>query len=417
MTHGDRPRPTPYPRSRPATPGAAPVGEAGPRHRKASKTRTVGKAALALLSVAALVATGYAYATYDRLQDNMHTTDALDQGDDRQAPPADDGATDILLVGTDARTDMQGNPLPLTVLKALRTEEKAGINTDTMMVLRIPKNGGKPAGISLPRDTWVDVPQGGQAKINSAYGAAKIAEAAQLRKDGKTDNAEIERESDQAGRKALVKTVQDFTQIRIDHYAEVSLLGFYLLTEALGGVEVCLKHPTEDKDSGADFRAGRQVVSGGEALSFVRQRKNLPRGDMDRILRQQAFLASALHKVLSAGTLTSPSMLNQLTDAIHRSVVLDPGLNILEFAEQAKGIVSGDVRFETIPVTKIGGRSPDGQSIVETDLTAVRQFVRDLVGRGAPASPAPGAGGGGSGSGGAAPAAPQVAAGSATCVD
>jgi LCP family protein required for cell wall assembly len=373
---------------------------AAPRPRRPG--RIAGRVALALVSVVALAASGYAYVTKDHLQSNVHTTDALTLPGE-PSPPTDDGGTDILLVGSDARTDAQGNPLPARLLKALRTEDKAGVNTDTIIVLRIPKKGGKPSGISIPRDAWVDVPGRGKAKINSAYGVAKTNFAAQKRREGTTDEAAIERDSDQAGRKALVQTVQDFTQLRIDHYAEVNLLGFYLLTEALGGVTVCLNHPTSDSDSGANFRAGAQTVSGGEALSFVRQRKNLPRGDLDRIVRQQSFLSSALHQVLSAGTLTSPSTLGHLMDAVHRSIVADPGLDLLDFANQVKGIASSDMSFVTIPVVNINGRSEDGQqSIVEVDPVAVRQFIAGLVGRSEPPAPASanaGAGGGGSSGG------------------
>nr|WP_307849692.1 LCP family protein [Qaidamihabitans albus] len=382
--------PTPYPRPR-----AEP--ETGRSGRARSAARVASRVVVALASVLALLATGYAYTTLDEIDDNVQTTDALQQNDDveAKAPPQDDGATDILLVGADARTDMQGNPLPLDVLKTLRTESKNGVSTDTLIILRIPKDGGKPTGVSIPRDTWVDVPQGGRDKINSAFGVAKAAAAARLRAEGMTDGAEVERESDQAGRRALVRTVQDFTEIRIDHYAEVNLLGFYLLTEALGGVTVCLNNATADKDSGANFRAGTQVVSGGEALSFVRQRKNLPRGDLDRIVRQQAFLASALHQVLSTGTLTNSDKLNSLTDAVRRSLVLDPDLDLLKFADQVKGIASGDIEFVTIPVEAVGARSADGQSIVEVDVPKVRSFVRGTVGAGGTADqPAAGAGGG-----------------------
>jgi anionic cell wall polymer biosynthesis LytR-Cps2A-Psr (LCP) family protein len=105
----------------------------------------------------ALAASGYAYVTEDHLQSTVHTTDALALPGE-PSPPTDDGGTDILLVGSDARTDAQGNPLPARLLKALRTEDKAGVNTDTIIVLRIPKKGGKPSGISIPRDAWADVP-------------------------------------------------------------------------------------------------------------------------------------------------------------------------------------------------------------------------------------------------------------------
>ncbi|WP_166459536.1 LCP family protein [Amycolatopsis pithecellobii] len=372
--------------------------------------RRVGLSLLALLSVIALAATGYAYLTYHEVQSDLRTTDILGEPDtpDVKPPPADDGAEDILLVGVDARTDMQGNPLPLSMLRTLRTEQSGTINTDTLIVLRVPRNGAKPTAISIPRDTYVDIPHGGQAKINSVYGMAKATAAAQLHATGRRDAAGIERDSDQAGRKALVQTIQNLTQVRIDHYAEVNLLGFYLITEALGGVDVCLNHATEDKDSGADFTAGRHTVTGAEALSFVRQRKNLPRGDLDRIVRQQVFLGSALNKVLSGGVLTNPATLGQLTDALRRSLVLDPGFDLLQFADKAKGLASGDMRFETIPVITINGRSPDGQSIVQVDPHAVQQFAAGLAGRAS--------GGGGAAAGGLVPAA-HSARPNVTCVN
>ncbi|MEC3978068.1 LCP family protein [Amycolatopsis sp. H20-H5] len=390
-----------------------------PESRGRRAGRLTRRIALGLVSVVALSTTGYAYVTKDRLQNNVHTTDALHADPAAPAPPADDGATDILLVGSDARTDAQGNALPISMLKALRTEEKAGVNTDTIIILRIPKNGGKPSGVSIPRDAWVEVPGRGKSKINSAYGIAKAKFAADQRGQGEHDQAKIERDSDQAGRKALVQTVQDFTQVRIDHYAEVNLLGFYLLTEALGGVKVCLNHSTEDKDSGANFRRGEQTVSGGQALSFVRQRKNLPRGDLDRIVRQQAFLSSALHQVLSAGTLTSPSTMSGLMDAVRRSIFLDEGLDLLDFAQQAQGIASGNLTFATIPVVNINGRSEDGQqSIGEVDPAAVRTYVAGLVGRGPDPAGGGAAGGGGAGGGGAAGApVPEAASADVACVN
>ncbi|PFG47374.1 LytR family transcriptional attenuator [Amycolatopsis sulphurea] len=365
-------------------------------HRRPGRAGRAGRVtrriALGLASVLALGATGYAYVTKDRLQNNVSTTDVLTpRPGEPPAPSANDGGTDILLVGSDARTDAQGNALPPKMLKSLRTEEKAGINTDTIILLRFPRNGGKPSGISIPRDSWVTVPGRGQSKINSAYGVAKAAAENEQRAQGEHDQAKLERDSDAAGRRVLLQAVQDLTQVRVDHYAEVNLLGFSLLTEALGGVQVCLNHATTDKDSGANFTRGVQTVSGGEALSFVRQRKNLPNGDLDRIKRQQAFLTSALRKVLSAGTLTDPGTLNNLMDAAHRSIVLDEGLDVLDFARQLKSLASGDLTFTTIPVVTTNGRSPDGQSIVEVDPDQVRKFVAGLAGR------APSGGGGAAG--------------------
>lgn len=344
--------------------------------------RMSARIAVALVAVLALLAMGYGYTVVSSLQGSVQTTDALGDLENQRGsdvPPEDDGAIDILLVGTDARTDMQGNPLPLRTLKLLRTERTSGVNTDTLIVLRVPKDGSDPTAVSIPRDTWVKSASGSMGKINSVFGVAKARSARRLNAAGGTDSAEIARKSDQAGRRALIKTVQRFTQVHVDHYAEVNLLGFYLLTKALGGVTVCLKTPTRDKDSGANFRAGVQKLSAAEALSFVRQRKNIPGNGLGRIRRQQAFLAAALRKVLSAGTLSDPDKLRNLADAVHRSVVLDPDLKLLEFAEKVKGIASGDVSFVTIPVRTINGHSPQGLSVVKVDLATVRTFIDNLV--------------------------------------
>jgi hypothetical protein len=122
-------------------------------------------------------------------------------------------------------------------------------------------------------------------------------------------------------------------------------------------------------------------VSGGEALSFVQQRKNLARGDLDRIVRPQAFLSSAVNAVFSAGTMTSPSTLGRLVDAVHRSIVLDTGLDLLDFAQHVKGMASGDMTFATIPVVNINGRSEDGQR-------ASSRWTPSRLGSSSPAWPA-----------------------------
>ncbi|MGH3494123.1 MAG: LCP family protein [Sciscionella sp.] len=341
---------------------------------------------LALLSTVALLGTGIAWATVNWFDSNTPTTSAIeDVGTAPDAPPANDGAEDILLVGTDSRTDAQGNPLPTRVLKQLRTQASPGTNTDTLIVLRIPHNGGKAYAVSIPRDSYVAIPGHGMGKINSAYGVAKADARKRFAAQGGMSQAEIETRSDQAGQRSLLQTVQDFTGIRIDHYAEINLYGFYLLTKSIGGVQVCLKRATSDKDSGADFPAGHQVISGADALSFVRQRKGLPRGDLDRIVRQQVFLAAAARKVLSAGTLSRPSKLGSLVDTVRKSIVLDKGLDILSFLQRAQDLTSGHVTFVTIPVVNSNARSPEGASIVAVDVAAVKSFVRGLITQ-APAS-------------------------------
>ncbi|GAA5128170.1 LCP family protein [Haloechinothrix salitolerans] len=348
-----------------------------PRSRAGRMASLALRACVASLSFTVLAVTGYADVMLGSLRESVTSTPALDRVPDTPTNP--DDAIDILLVGTDSRTDAQGDPLPPETLRKLRTGNEAGVRTDTIIILRLPGNGDPAHAVSIPRDSWVEVPTGGKAKITAAFNLAKQTEIQRLRDEGIEDQAFLERQSDEAGRQALIQTVQDFVDIRIDHYAEVSLLGFYLLTEAIGGVDVCLKNPVYDPKSGANFPEGHQTVSGSDALAFVRQRHNLTRGDLDRIVRQQVFLGSALNKVLSAGTLSDPTKLSQLLAAVRRSVVLDDDLDVLEFVKRLRGLAAGDVEFVTIPVVTITGRSPDGQSIVEVDVDEVREFVHELV--------------------------------------
>ncbi|MDH6677735.1 LCP family protein required for cell wall assembly [Rhodococcus sp. LBL1] len=329
--------------------------------------------AIAIAAVLVLVVTGFAWRSVDSLRSSLATAGGLGLGG------AKDGAIDILLVGTDSRTDAHGNPLSQSELAALRAGDEVANNTDTIVLVRVPNDGSSATAISIPRDAYVDVPGIGMSKINAAYGATKELERQKLTEEGKSEST-VDKESTQAGREALIKSVAKLTGITVDHYAEIGLLGFVLLTDAVGGVDVCLNGPVDEPLSGAKFPAGEQKLSGSDALSFVRQRHDLPRGDLDRIVRQQVFMASLAQQVLSAKTLTNPSKLNQLTAAVQRSVVLDSGWDIINFATQLQDLAGGAVKFETIPVVDINAMTDYGESIVQVDPKAVRKYVAGLVG-------------------------------------
>src|SRR5699024_3318480 len=217
-------------------------------------------------------------------------------------------------------------------------------------------------------------------KLNSAYSRAKSTALQQLRQDSSsdTDRAELERRSDQRGAKKLIGSVESLTGVTIDHYAAVNLLGFYSITKAVGGVQVCLRNPVHDEHSGADFPAGKQEIAGADALAFVRQRHGLPRGDLDRIKRQQAFLAGVARKILSSGTLTDPDKLGDLTDAIQRSVVLDQGWDILDFAKRMRGLTGGQLEFPTIPVGDTSYPTPNDGMAVQVDPQRVHEWISGL---------------------------------------
>lgn len=331
-----------------------------------------------MVSALVMSLTGYAWAAMQGLVEGLTMADVISEEAGGDLPA--DGARDILLVGMDSRTDAQGNPLSEEMLAKLRAGVSDGeLNTDTLIFVRIPNDGSKAVAVSLPRDSYVDIPGYGRHKINSAYARAKFDAMKRLKEEGLTDQRELEVRSNQEGAKTLIATVEQLTGATIDNYASINLLGFYDITRAIGGVEVCLKEATSDPYSGADFKAGRQTIAGFEALAFVRQRHGLLRGDLDRVVRQQVFMAGLARKVLSAGTLANPGKLSDLTEAIKKSVVLNQGWDILAFAQQLKGLTGGQIQFRTIPVENPEYETDDGTAI-QIDPDDVRRFVGNMAG-------------------------------------
>ena len=311
-------------------------------------------------------------------------------GDKSTFGQAADGATDILLVGSDSRSDAEGNALTPDEINMLRAGDEENDNTDTIMVIRIPNDGSSATAVSIPRDTYIHDAKNGNMKINGVYGTYKNEKKAELSQKGGIEGAKLEKESKEAGQRALMDTVSNLSGIKIEHYAEVGLLGFVLLTDAVGGVDVCLNEAVDDEFSGAKFKAGRQTLNGPDALSFVRQRHGLPRGDLDRVVRQQVFMASIVNKVLSSGTLSSPSKFADLSEAVRRSVKLDANLDPAQFAVQMQNLAGGNVQFSTIPVTSIDGVGDYGESVVTINTKDVNKFFQTLLGeKSEPSSSAP----------------------------
>ena len=354
-------------------------------------TRQLGpnwlKAALVFVSVLVLLVSGLGYVLVGRLGNEVASASNLSLNDRDGGSEVLDGATDILLVGTDSRSDAQGNPLSDEELARLNAGVDDGEeNTDTMMVVRVPEDGSRATAVSIPRDTYVNDDDFGNMKINGVFASHKMERRDELLAEAQDDSRElseseerrIEQAATEAGRQGLLESVGDLTGVDIDHYAEVGLHGFVLLTNAIGGVEVCLNNPVDDPLSGAQFPAGRQTLDGLESLSFVRQRYGLPRGDLDRIVRQQAYMASLVHKVLSADVLTNPSKLSSMANAVERSVVIDEDWDVMSFATQLANLAGGNVIFTTIPVTSVDGVGDYGESIITVDVAEVHGFMESL---------------------------------------
>ena len=245
--------------------------------------------------------------------------------------------------------------------------------------LKIAVDAARDRGEALDHVLLYGPPGLGKTKINGVYGQVREQKRERLVESGVTDDRANE-EATQAGREALIKTVADLTGVTVDHYAEIGLLGFAMITDAIGGVDVCLKDDVYEPMSGADFSSGRQRLDGAQALSFVRQRHDLPRGDLDRVVRQQVVMASLAHQVISGKTLSSPAALDRLQDAIQRSMVISDGWDIMDFIKQLEKLAAGNIAFATIPVLDESGWSDDGtQSVVRVDPAQVQQWVKGLL--------------------------------------
>ena len=294
------------------------------------------------------------------------------------APQSKNGDTNILLIGLDSRRDNEGNPIPREIAKLLRTGPATvgGYNTNTLILIHVPANGKKAVAVSIPRDNYVNVPGYGMKKIKEAYSYAKYAEDSKLYKEGIKQPLR-ERLSRDAGRVATIATVSQFLDVPIDHFAEVNMIGFYDLANALGGIQVCLNKAVSDtKYSGAVFPAGLQTISGADALRFVRQRHGLPNGDLDRTHRQQAFIAGVITKFRTQGVFGDIGKISALLDVAKKDVVIDSGFDVIGFLPQAKALTSGNIKFHTLPIE--GYVMRNSQSVNLVDEVKIRKLVQEL---------------------------------------
>ena len=387
--------------SEPRAPGGSGAGELLQRVRAVATTRAL-VLVLAAASVLLLLVSGGVVLAARSIDSGLSRVDVISTslgsvlGTDQN----------ILLVGLDSRTDSFGNPLPKDQLAALHAggSDAGGNSTDTIIVLHIPGGGGPATGFSIPRDSYVDLPDGfGKHKINSAYAYGANAARPELSKDGVSGN-DLTVQAGAAGAKTTIGAVESLTGLTITHYGAVNLAGFADISQAIGGVPVCLNSKVDDSFSGAKFPKGQQTVSGAQALAFVRQRHGLPGGDLDRARRQQVFLSSMAHTVLSSDTLTDSAKRDALVAAVDKAITVDRSLDVLSLATQLQGVSSGSIGFHTIPIVDASYETGDDGEAVQVDPSAVQKYISDTVSGSSDTSTSPSkASGTSSGSSGAAP--------------
>lgn len=247
---------------------------------------------------------------------------------DRPAPSS--GAENILLIGSDSRSGLDPDG-----------DHAAGGRSDTLMLAHVPADRRHVYLMSIMRDSWVDVPGHGQAKINAAYSWGGVP--------------------------LTVQTVEQLLDVRIDHVAEIDLAGFEGMTDALGGVTV--QSPQDFTARGHHFVRGANRLDGEQALAFVRERYAFADADHTRVRNQQAFLRGVFDQVVSRRTLTNPGRLQEFVTATSEHLAVDPGLDATTIARlgwSLRGVRPDDLVTFTMP-TAGGGTTPDGQSFVRLD--------------------------------------------------
>jgi LCP family protein required for cell wall assembly len=327
----------------------------------------------ALLSVVLLSGSGWGWYLGRVAEASVNRTDAIPTDGNEGAGRAGE-AMNLLLVGNDSRESATAEDLD-----SLNTTAHDGTNTDTMILVHVPADGSKASFVSFPRDSYVEIPGYGWDKLNAAYAYGYFQEAP----EGATDE---QRQS--SGAQLLIQTISSLTGLQIDHYAEVDLLGFFNLSEVIGGVEVNLCAPVKDGFSGVNLPAGIQTIQGEQALAFVRQRHGLPRGDFDRIIRQQTFMAGMIRKMVSDNVLLDLGKQRQLVQAAADSLTVDQSLNLLDLAAQMQSVQPGNIQFQTIPY--VGDDQDDaGRYILRLqDEDALHSFFADLSAEPEAAAPA-----------------------------
>ncbi|MDQ3733844.1 MAG: LCP family protein [Actinomycetota bacterium] len=326
-----------------------------------------------LLSLTLLGVSGWGWYLTQVAEQNLLRQDVIPTDGNSNAGGGDPDAMNILIVGNDNRTNLTPEQLA-----QLGVSLEPGMNTDTMILLHVPADGTRASFVSFPRDSYVDIPDYGTHKLNAAFafGYNDVAPA---------DSTDEQRAA--YGATKLIQTISSITGLAIDHYVSIDLFGFVLLTDIVGGVPVNLCAPQQERKSGINLPAGPQTISGAQALAFVRQRDGLPRGDLDRIVRQQVFMAGMVSKLLSQEVFFDLRLQRRLVEAASQALTVDTNLDLFGLAEQMQAVTAGTVNFQTMPNRGTG--TEDGLSIVIPESREVLYdfFANLTADAAAPAAP------------------------------
>ncbi|MFC4782970.1 LCP family protein [Nocardioides sp. MAHUQ-72] len=387
---------------------AQPEPGAPKRRGKKRKRHTVAKVVVAALVVLGMVTGLSVVFIYRHLNGNLNVVDLTQQlGTDRPDKVAVEGPHEplnILVMGSDAR-DCEGcNIDNLTGM---------GERSDTTILIHLSADRTRAYGISIPRDSMVDrptcksedggdIPGGTHVMWNEAFSVG--------------------------GPACTIRQFEQLSGVLVDHFVVVNFEGFKDMVDAIGGVEVCIPEDIVDPAHGINIPAGTRKLEGQQALNYVRERYVVGNGsDIGRMKRQQAFIASMAHQVVTAGTLANPIKVVRFLEAATQSITLDKEIGSLkkigQLGYEFRDIGLDKIQFITIPNTVDPADAnhlvwtPEAKQVwkkIAKDEPLTKRLAEDVISAGnvpgtsgssnpsgsgsSSSSPSPGGGGGGSGS-------------------
>ncbi|SDS26574.1 cell envelope-related function transcriptional attenuator common domain-containing protein [Paraoerskovia marina] len=255
---------------------------------------------------------------------------------------SDTAGTTYLLAGSDARDG------------GVAEDGTEGARTDSILLLQKPTSGPVSL-ISLPRDTYVEIPGYGAGKLNSSYSYG--------------------------GPALLVQTVEGLTGLTVDHYAEIGFTGVEDVVDAIGGVELCLDYDVDDEKSGLVWEAGCHVADGETALAFSRMRYSDPKGDIGRAERQRQVIGAIADEAITPSLLWHPGRQVELITAGTDALLVDEDTGMVNLASLGLAFVNATGEegvTGTPPIASLDYRPGGIGSTVLLDEELAPQFWTDV---------------------------------------
>ena len=255
---------------------------------------------------------------------------------------ADTPGTTYLLAGSDSRADG-------AVKDGFDESERA----DSIMLVNVAPNG-QTVALSIPRDTYAEIPGVGWDKINASYAYG--------------------------GPQLLVETVEKLTGLTVDHFVQIGMGAVPDMVDAVGGVELCYDNDADDQYSGLTWTAGCHTVDGTTALQFSRMRYQDPEGDIGRTKRQRQVISKVISSAVSPSTLINPAKTLRVERAGSKSFTVDEDSSVITVASLVWALrsASSNQMMGVPPIESLNFTTNAGASAVLLRDTTADDFFAKL---------------------------------------